>query len=115
MASFRPETFTKIWDLGAKFAPYRTRETLGAAAKSRKCRRFPKKVEIYLRDRTGWLGWEDSNLRMAESKSSYFSFKANSNHTPGGRHGNFAPSHTTPCEALGEGIDLIVMAPGKSQ
>ena len=23
-------------------------------------------------DRTGWLGREDSNLRMAESKSTYF-------------------------------------------
>src|SRR5262249_22986570 len=57
MANFRPETFTKIWDLGAKFAPCRTRETLGTAAKPRKCRRFPKNAE----------GREDSNLRMAES------------------------------------------------
>jgi hypothetical protein len=28
MASFRPETFAKIWELGAKFTPRRTRETL---------------------------------------------------------------------------------------
>jgi hypothetical protein len=28
---------------------------------------------------------------------------------------NLALSVATPCEALGEGIDLIVMAPGKSQ
>jgi hypothetical protein len=28
MASFRPETFAKIWELGARFTPRRTRETL---------------------------------------------------------------------------------------
>jgi hypothetical protein len=28
-------------------------------------------------DRTGWLGREDSNLRMAESKSSYFACSIN--------------------------------------
>jgi hypothetical protein len=55
MASFRPETFTKIWDLGAKFAPCRTEETLGTAAKARKCRRFLKNAETYTRDQTGWL------------------------------------------------------------
>jgi hypothetical protein len=69
MASFRPETFTKIWHLGARFAPCRTRETLGIPTKPRKRRRFPNNAEAYTRDRTGWLGREDSNLRMAESKS----------------------------------------------
>jgi hypothetical protein len=29
-------------------------------------------AETYTRDRTGWLGREDSNLRMAESKSDKF-------------------------------------------
>jgi len=29
------------------------------------------------RDCTGWLGREDSNLRMAESKSDLFAFKIN--------------------------------------
>jgi hypothetical protein len=29
------------------------------------------------RDCTGWLGREDSNLRMAESKSDKFSFEIN--------------------------------------
>jgi hypothetical protein len=77
MASFRPETFRRIWDLGPKFALYRARETLGTAAKPRKCRRFPKNAETYSRDRTGWLGREDSNLRMAESKSAYFPFENN--------------------------------------
>ncbi len=33
---------------------------------------FPQFLIIDLRDQTGWLGREDSNLRMAESKSSYF-------------------------------------------
>jgi hypothetical protein len=50
MASFRPETLTKIWDSGAKFAPCRTRETLGRAAKPRKCRRFPTNAETYARE-----------------------------------------------------------------
>jgi hypothetical protein len=67
MASFRPETFTKIWDSGANFAPRGSAETLGKAAKAPKCRRFPKNSETCTRDRTGWLGREDSNLRMAES------------------------------------------------
>jgi hypothetical protein len=30
-------------------------------------------------------------------------------------HGTLTASDTTPCEALREGIDLIVMAPGKGQ
>jgi hypothetical protein len=30
---------------------------------------FPHLLTIDLRDQTGWLGREDSNLRMAESKS----------------------------------------------
>ena len=33
---------------------------------------FPQFLIIDLRDQTGWLGREDSNLRMAESKSDEF-------------------------------------------
>src|SRR6266571_5272287 len=50
MASFRPETFTKIWHLGARFAPCRNRETLGIPTKPRKRRRFPNNAETYTRD-----------------------------------------------------------------
>jgi hypothetical protein len=35
-------------------------------------------------------------------------------HPPDGTAENLPASDATPCEALGEGIDLIVMAPGKS-
>ncbi len=37
--------------------------------KPRKCHGFSPKAEAPHRDGTGWLGREDSNLRMAESKS----------------------------------------------
>ena len=36
---------------------------------------FRKNVLTNLSDRTDWLGREDSNLRMAESKSDNFSFE----------------------------------------
>src|SRR6266849_6871484 len=38
-------------------------------ANPRECRRFSHTWKSHRRDRTGWLGREDSNLRMAESKS----------------------------------------------
>jgi len=38
-----------------------------------------------------------------------------SDHTTRETNRHFAPFVSAPCEALGEGIDLIVMAPGKSQ
>jgi hypothetical protein len=38
---------------------------------------FPHLLTIDLRDQTGWLGREDSNLRMAESKSDHFPFEVN--------------------------------------
>jgi hypothetical protein len=50
--------------------PYsRTAETRQGAAKRRKYRVFFGNTEMADRDRIGWLGREDSNLRMAESKS----------------------------------------------
>ena len=42
-----------------------------AAANGRNAGHFPLFLVIDLRDQTGWLGREDSNLRMAESKSDY--------------------------------------------
>jgi hypothetical protein len=38
---------------------------------------FPHLLTIDLRDETGWLGREDSNLRMAESKSDRFTNNIN--------------------------------------
>jgi hypothetical protein len=46
----------------------RASETYDGAARRRNCRAFSRKAEMTGRDRTGWLGREDSNLRMAESK-----------------------------------------------
>src|SRR5260370_41964735 len=40
----------------------------------RKCRRFSHTRKQLRRDRTGWLGCQDSNLGMAESKSTCFAF-----------------------------------------
>jgi hypothetical protein len=36
-------------------------------------------------------------------------------HPPDGTRGSLAAPDATPCEALGEGVDLIVMAPGKGE
>jgi hypothetical protein len=44
-------------------------ETVARQLNPPKCRRFPVLEKIHRRDRTVWLGREDSNLRMAESKS----------------------------------------------
>jgi len=40
-------------------------------------RAFPALQKEFCKDHTGWLGREDSNLRMAESKSSLFSNNIN--------------------------------------
>jgi len=44
------------------------------AATPRECRRFSRTWRSHRRDRTGWLGRQDSNLGMAESKSTCFAF-----------------------------------------
>src|SRR5262245_4507147 len=44
-------------------------ETRQRRANSRECRGYFFKLDTAHRDPTGWLGREDSNLRMAESKS----------------------------------------------
>jgi len=43
----------------------------------RECRRFSHTGKSHRRDRTGWLGRQDSNLGMAESKSIYSAFDFN--------------------------------------
>src|SRR6266849_1742031 len=40
----------------------------------RKCRHFSDSRKFLRRDPGGWLGWQDSNLGMAESKSTCFAF-----------------------------------------
>src|SRR5262249_13337235 len=47
-------------------------ETRSASVKPRESRGNFFGLDIADRDRTGWLGREDSNLRMAESKSAAF-------------------------------------------
>ena len=44
-------------------------ETRARQHNPRECRRFSHTRKSHSGDRTGWLGREDSNLRMAESKS----------------------------------------------
>ncbi len=50
----------------ARFSSPKTRPL---AANPRECRRFSHTWKSHRRDRTGWLGRQDSNLGMAESKS----------------------------------------------
>src|SRR5258706_9220357 len=50
----------------ARFSSPKTRPL---PANPRECRRFSHTWKSHRRDRTGWLGCQDSNLGMAESKS----------------------------------------------
>src|SRR5260221_4648791 len=50
----------------ARFSSPKTRPL---PANPRECRRFSHTWKSHRRDRTGWLGRQDSNLGMAESKS----------------------------------------------
>jgi hypothetical protein len=68
---------------------------------ARKSRTFSGKLDMPYRDATGWLGREDSNLRMAESKSAalplgyaplYGRIAADPARTIGGRTIAVAPS-----------------------
>jgi hypothetical protein len=56
----------------ARFSSPKTRPL---PANPRECRRFSHTWKSHRRDRTGWLGWEDSNLGMAETNPSTFRFK----------------------------------------
>jgi hypothetical protein len=60
---------TQIGCLGSGEAQFSTAVTDERAAKWWKGGPFLQSTEMARRDRTGWLGREDSNLRMAESKS----------------------------------------------
>src|SRR5258708_6209016 len=55
----------------ARFSSPKTRPL---PANPRECRRFSHTWKSHRRDRTGWLGRQDSNLGMAESKSTYSAF-----------------------------------------
>jgi len=62
--------------LRSKERPMIAKDTATSAAETdlsptkwRKCRGFFYAVETADRDRTGWLGWEDSNSQMSNSKS----------------------------------------------
>ncbi len=61
----------------ARFSSPKTRPL---PANPRECRRFSHTWKSHRGDRTGWLGRQDSNLGMAESKSTYsaFDFKGHS-------------------------------------
>src|SRR5260370_14458563 len=55
----------------ARFSSPKTRPL---PANPRKCRRFSDSRKFLRRDPGGWLGRQDSNLGMAESKSTYSAF-----------------------------------------
>src|SRR5258707_6836733 len=55
----------------ARFSSPKTRPL---PANPRECRRFSHTWKSHRRDRTGWLGRQDSNLGMAESKSTCSAF-----------------------------------------
>src|SRR5260370_9981400 len=58
----------------ARFSSPKTRPL---PANPRECRRFSNTWKSHRRDRTGWLGRQDSNLGMAESKSTRSAFYFN--------------------------------------
>ena len=57
-----------IWRRPGRF---RHPETFPNVRKPAKCGPFSANRAVYANVRTGWLGREDSNLRMVESKSGY--------------------------------------------
>jgi hypothetical protein len=60
--------------------------------------------------------WAEQEQRVKTFTRSAVNEAVNSlHHTIGERRGGFAPPHTAPCKALGKSVDLIVIAPGKSQ
>src|SRR6266404_4151883 len=74
----RAETEIEKWraETGAANPPIRDREsgncrpeTRAHLPNPRECRQLSHTRKSHRRDRIGWLGWEDSNLRMPESKS----------------------------------------------
>jgi hypothetical protein len=71
--NWRPETRARNWSDVAQNRENCASEIPQRLANSRECRGyFWKPHVVALRDQTSWLGRQDSNLGMAESKSSYF-------------------------------------------
>src|SRR5215831_5962488 len=62
---------TELIVSGERHAPARGRARFSRANRA-ECRAFFEVPYMSHRERTAWLGREDSNLRMAESKSTYF-------------------------------------------
>src|SRR5215204_1488258 len=65
----RPETRPQNSRSRAEFMEFPDAETSGSRANPRKSRPFCYHLEMTQRDDCGWLGRQDSNLGMAESKS----------------------------------------------
>jgi hypothetical protein len=61
----RPETRAKNWPASAEFLEFSDAETHGSLANPRKCRGFTCDAEATHRDDSGWLGDQDSNLKMS--------------------------------------------------
>jgi hypothetical protein len=70
--NWRPETVAQNSSVVAENRENYASETPRRLANSREYRTYICRSDLAHRDRTGWLGREDSNLRMAESKSTCF-------------------------------------------
>src|SRR5262245_24073433 len=73
----RPETGARNQPNIAHYRENRVTETRHHLANSRECRGNFCKPDMSQRDGAGWLGRQDSNLGMAESKSDHFSCNIN--------------------------------------
>ena len=73
----RPETCAGNWSDVAQNAENCAAEFPRRLANSRVCRAYFCEPDIAYRDGTGWLGRQDSNLGMAESKSKWFALFVN--------------------------------------
>ena len=86
----------------ARFSSPKTRPL---PANPRECRRFSHTWKSHRRDRTGWLGRQDSNLGMAESKSICFALYFND------RSEKTAKFRTFAINGLGNDSECAVVPP----
>jgi hypothetical protein len=67
--NWRPETGARNWSDGAENRENGASETRHRLANSRKCRAYFCETDMPHKDRTGWLGWSDSNSGIRQEQN----------------------------------------------
>ena len=82
-----PETGRRNWSFATVESGNCASETQPSGGKFRECRAYFCHANLAHRDLTGWLGRQDSNLGMAESKSTWFALFINTHSEKSRRFG----------------------------